>query len=84
MRPIDTLPSSGVSKLTDRANPGSLILCGALMLEHMGWNEAANRLNNAMNTILAAGSLTEDLAAQTAGARTVGCTEFGELVQQAL
>ena len=69
---------------TDRANPGSLILCGALMLEHMGWNEAANRLNNAMNTILAAGSLTEDLAAQTAGARTVGCTEFGELVQQAL
>ena len=69
---------------TDRANPGSLILCGALMLEHMGWNEAANRLNNAMNTSLAAGSLTEDLAAQTAGARTVGCTEFGELVQQAL
>lgn len=68
----------------DRANPGSLILCGALMLEHLGWKEAADSINSAMNKVISARTVTEDLASQMAGARTVGCTAFGDLVQAAL
>ena len=64
----------------DRANPGSLILSGALMLEHIGWKEAATRIYKAVNTAIARRAVTEDLAAQMADARTVGCTEFGEII----
>ena len=68
----------------DMANPGSLILCGAMLLEHLGWNEAATRITRAMEGAIAAGTVTQDLARQMAGARTVGCKEFGELVTAAL
>ena len=68
----------------DRANPGSLILSGALMLEHIGWKEAADRIYNAVNTAIARRAVTEDLAAQMEGARTVGCTEFGEIITKLL
>lgn len=64
----------------DRANPGSLILSGALMLEHIGWNEAAERIYKAVNAAIARRAVTEDLAAQMAGAQTVGCTAFGEII----
>ena len=78
----------------DRANPGSLILSGALMLEHIGWKEAATRIYKAVNTAIARrdavnralteGIVTEDLAAQMTDARTVGCTEFGEIITKLL
>lgn len=51
-----------------RANPGSLILSGALMLEHIGWKEAATRIYKAVNTAIARRAVTEDLAAQMADA----------------
>ncbi|WMW64010.1 NADP-dependent isocitrate dehydrogenase [Nitratidesulfovibrio liaohensis] len=68
----------------DRANPGSLILCGALMLEHMGWNDAATRIYNAINTTIGNRTVTVDLASQMASATTVGTVAFGELVEKAL
>ncbi|MEG6504115.1 NADP-dependent isocitrate dehydrogenase [Nitratidesulfovibrio sp. 1201_IL3209] len=68
----------------DKANPGSLILCGALMLEHMGWNDAATRIYNAINAIIGKRTVTVDLASQMAGATTVGTVAFGELVAKAL
>ena len=68
----------------DRANPGSLILSGALMLEHIGWKEAATRIYKAVNTAIARRAVTEDLAAQMTDARTVGCTEFGDHHQAAV
>ncbi len=68
----------------DMANPGSLILCGAMLLEHLGWNEAATRITRAVEGAIAAGTVTQDLARQMAGAITVGCKEFGELVTAAL
>lgn len=64
----------------DRANPGSLILSGALMLEHIGWTEAAGRIYGAVNAAIARRAVTEDLAAQMPDARTVGCTAFGEII----
>ncbi len=68
----------------DMANPGSLLLCGAMLLEHLGWNEAATRITSAVEGAIAAGTVTQDLAGQMAGAKTVGCKQFGELVTAAL
>ncbi len=68
----------------DKANPGSLILCGALMLEHMGWNDAATRIYNAINTTIGNRTVTVDLASQMASATTVGTVAFGEMVEKAL
>ncbi len=68
----------------DKANPSSLILCGALMLEHIGQTAAAKALEAAVEKTLLARTLTPDLAAQAEDARAVGCVEFGELVGAAL
>lgn len=64
----------------DKANPGSVILCGALMLEQMGVPAAAERIRNAMGKAIAGRAVTVDLAAQVEGARVVGCQEFGEII----
>ena len=68
----------------DKANPGSLILCGAMLLEQLGWTEAATRIHTAVEATIAAKTVTQDLAGQMANARTVGCKEFGEIIIAAL
>ena len=64
----------------DMANPGSLILSGAMLLEHAGWGEAARLVRQAVEKVIQSKRVTVDLAAQIQGASRVGCTEFGELV----
>nr|WP_286181971.1 NADP-dependent isocitrate dehydrogenase [Desulfovibrio sp. Huiquan2017] len=64
----------------DMANPGSLILSGAMLLEHIGWHEAAALIHASVEKTLAAKKVTVDLAAQISGATQVGCKEFGELL----
>lgn len=64
----------------DKANPGSILLCGALMLEHIGVPAAAERIRTAVGKAIAAKAVTPDLADQVPGARVVGCREFGEIV----
>ena len=64
----------------DMANPGSLILSGAMMLEHIGWHEAANLIHSAVEKALADKRVTVDLASQINGATQVGCQEFGEIL----
>jgi isocitrate dehydrogenase len=64
----------------DLANPGSLILSGALMLDHVGWHEAAARIRKAVELAIAEGTVTVDLASQMRGARQVGCAEFGQIL----
>lgn len=68
----------------DKANPGSLILCGALMLEHMGWHEAAQSIYGAVNAAIASRRVTVDIASQMENATTVGTVAFGEIVTAAL
>ncbi len=68
----------------DLANPGSLVLCGAMLLEHIGWHKAAELIHAAMNRTIAAKSVTQDLAAQIPGAQTVGCSQFGEMILENL
>ncbi len=64
----------------DMANPGSLILSGAMMLRHIGWHEAAERIEQAMENVITSKKVTVDLANQINGAITVGCKAFGELL----
>lgn len=65
---------------TDSANPSSLILSGALMLEHLGWFEASNRIYQALERTIQQGRVTYDLARLMDNAETVGCKEFAELI----
>jgi isocitrate dehydrogenase len=68
----------------DMANPGSLILSGAMLLDHMGWNEAGDRIRQAVERVITDKRVTVDLAGQIQGATQVACSAFGELVGQAL
>jgi len=60
----------------DKVNPGSLILSGVMLLEHLGWNEAASRVNTGLAGAIARKTVTYDLARQMEGAREVRCSEF--------
>lgn len=64
----------------DLANPGSLILSGALMLDHVGWHAAAQKIRKAVELAISQGMVTVDLAAQMAHAKQVGCAEFGDIL----
>lgn len=68
----------------DRANPTSLLLSGVMMLEHVGWKEAADLVYKALDTVIANKTVTADLAAQMPGSTQVGCRKFGELLAEAL
>ena len=64
----------------DKANPGSLILSGAMMLEFMGWPEAAEKVRAAVARTIAAARLTPDLARQMAGIIPVSTSAFSRAV----
>ncbi|PSR22239.1 MAG: NADP-dependent isocitrate dehydrogenase [Sulfobacillus acidophilus] len=68
----------------DKVNPSSLILSAIMMLEHMGWNEAAEGIGQALEATIANKIVTYDLARQTAGAREVKTSEFADAIIQAL
>jgi len=62
----------------DKVNPGSLILSGAMMLDHLGWKEAATTVRDSLMAAIAAKTVTYDLARQMEGATEVKCSEFAE------
>src|SRR5664279_4415805 len=64
----------------DKVNPGSVILSGEMMLRHLGWPEAADRVIAGMNGAIGAGTVTYDFARLMEGAREVKCSEFGRAV----
>jgi isocitrate dehydrogenase len=64
----------------DKVNPSSLILSGAMMLEHMGWREASERIRNALKATVQSKTVTYDLARQIDGATEVKCSEFAEAI----
>ena len=64
----------------DKVNPGSLILSAVMMLEHLGWNEAAEAVNRGMGGAIDAKTVTYDLERQMEGATTVKTSEFGQAV----
>jgi isocitrate dehydrogenase len=64
----------------DKVNPGSLLLSGVLMLEHMGWQEAADLIIRGLERTIAQKTVTYDLARQMEGAKEIKCSEYGEEV----
>jgi len=64
----------------DKVNPGSLILSGVMMLEYMGWHEAADVIRNALEQTIKDRMVTYDLARQMSGAKEVKCSEFARAI----
>ncbi|MEQ9413593.1 MAG: NADP-dependent isocitrate dehydrogenase, partial [Cyclobacteriaceae bacterium] len=64
----------------DKVNPGSVILSGVMMLEHMGWQEAADMIVKGLEASIDAKRVTYDFHRQMDGATLLKCSEFGEEV----
>ena len=64
----------------DRVNPGSLILSARMMLEYMGWREAADLILKGLKGAVAAKTVTYDLERQMEGATLLKCSEFGQAI----
>ncbi len=61
----------------DMVNPGSLILSAVMMLEYMGWNEAANLITKGIERTILKKTVTYDLHRQMKGAKKVSTSEYG-------
>ncbi len=61
----------------DKVNPGSLILSAVMMLEHMGWEEAARLVDRGLEGAVGAKTVTYDLERQMEGATLVSTSRFG-------
>ncbi|GAB1368230.1 NADP-dependent isocitrate dehydrogenase [Azonexus hydrophilus] len=61
----------------DKVNPGSLILSAEMMLRHLGWKEAADRVIQAMEAAIGDKQVTYDFARLMEGAQELSCSEFG-------
>ncbi|MBX0359015.1 NADP-dependent isocitrate dehydrogenase [Halobacillus sp. Nhm2S1] len=62
----------------DKVNPSSVILSGVLMLEHLGWREAADLITKSMDKTIGSKVVTYDFARMMDGATEVKCSEFGD------
>ncbi|WP_174729580.1 NADP-dependent isocitrate dehydrogenase [Mesobacillus harenae] len=66
----------------DKVNPSSVILSGVLLLEHLGWTEAASMILKSMEDTIASKVVTYDFARLMDGATEVKASEFGtELIK---
>ncbi|SFA39309.1 isocitrate dehydrogenase (NADP) [Parageobacillus thermantarcticus] len=64
----------------DKVNPSSVILSGVMMFEHLGWNEAAKLIVDALEKTIAAKIVTYDFARLMEGATEVKCSEFADAI----
>ncbi len=68
----------------DKVNPGSVLLSGVLMFEHLGWQDAADDIVAALEATIAAKIVTYDFARQMDGATEVSCSAFARAVVERL
>lgn len=61
----------------DKVNPGSLILSGVMMLEYIGWNEAAELIVNGLQKSIMEKNVTYDFARLMDNPNEMKCSEFG-------
>ena len=64
----------------DKVNPGSLILSGVMMLEYMGWQEAADLITTAMTKTIEDKTVTYDLHRQMEGATKLSSSQFAAAI----
>ncbi len=62
----------------DKVNPSSLLFSGVMMLEYMGWNEAADLIDGAFPQVVADKVVTYDFARQMEGATEVTTSGFAD------
>ncbi|GAA3345665.1 MULTISPECIES: NADP-dependent isocitrate dehydrogenase [Bacteria] len=66
----------------DKVNPSSVLLSGVLMLEHLGWQEAADMITKSVENTISSKVVTYDFARLMDGATEVKCSEFAnELIK---
>src|SRR6476660_1281090 len=68
----------------DKVNPGSVLLSGVLMYEHIGWTEAAADIVAALERTIADKIVTYDFARMLPGATEVKCSEFAQAIADRL
>jgi isocitrate dehydrogenase len=68
----------------DKVNPGSVLLSGVLMLEHLGWQAAADKIVRALEETIADRIVTYDFARQMEGATEVRTSEFADAIIERL
>jgi isocitrate dehydrogenase len=68
----------------DKVNPGSLILSGVMMLEHLGWDEAAALVVRGLEGAIAGRTVTYDLERQMKGATLVSTSRFAEEIVRSM
>ena len=64
----------------DKVNPSSVLLSGVLMFEHLGWQEAADDIINAVEATIGEKIVTYDFARLMDGATEVSCSEFASAI----
>ncbi|HEX9665496.1 MAG TPA: isocitrate dehydrogenase (NADP(+)) [Thermodesulfobacteriota bacterium] len=64
----------------DKVNPGSVILSGVMMLQYLGWKEAADLIVKALEKTIIKKTVTYDLHRQIEGATLLKCSQFGEKI----
>ncbi len=64
----------------DMVNPGSLLLSAVMMLDHMGWPEAARLIEKGMETAISNKEVTYDFERQMEGATLLKTSEFGDKI----
>jgi isocitrate dehydrogenase len=64
----------------DKVNPGSVILSGVLMFEHMGWQEVADGIIRGIEKTISNKTVTYDFERQMNGATLLKCSEFGKAI----
>lgn len=64
----------------DKVNPGSMILSGVMMLEYLGWDEAAKLVLDSFETTIKQKRVTYDLERHMTGAKLLKTSEFGDAI----
>ena len=64
----------------DKINPGSVILSGVMMFEHLGWDKAGEMIISALEQTIKNKTVTYDLERQMPGAKKLKCSEFGTAI----
>ncbi len=64
----------------DKVNPSSVILSGVMMLEHLGWGEAAKLIETGISRAIAKKTVTYDFHRLMDGATLVSCSGFGDAI----
>ena len=64
----------------DKVNPSSVILSGVMMLEHLGWTEAAALIEKGITKSIAEKTVTYDFERLMDGATKLKCSEFGDAI----